>query len=159
VIKVVDIWNLSLKYETPYTPITVKEAIERAYPNKQPIADLFLNTSLKPLKKPSSPISTSRPPLPEGSHLAVPKSANKDSGSTRMIKADLHPALASIKPISGPPTIPDTAMLILIHPKALALFSRGKYSPTNAITIGTTKAIPNPEKEKKINIRLKLGAK
>jgi hypothetical protein len=159
VIKVVDIWNLSLKYETPYTLITVKEAIERAYPNRQAIADLFLNTLLKPPKKPPSLISISSPPVLEGSHLIVAESANKDSGSTRIMKADRHPAYVSIKPLRGPPTIPDVAMLILTQPKALDLFSRGKYSPTNAITIGMTKANPNPENEKKNNIRLKLGAK
>jgi len=80
-------------------------------------------------------------------------------GSTNPRKARRHPPRPAMKPMAGAPTTYAMALPPKIHPITLALFSRGKCSPTNVSPIGPTMAKAIPQIEKKVSIMMKLGAK
>jgi hypothetical protein len=79
-------------------------------------------------------------------------------GKMKATKTRRQSFIPAIKAITGAPIRYDREVPALIHPIAVALFSKGKYSPIRVIPIGTISANAIPAREKAKRIKIKFDA-
>ena len=83
----------------------------------------------------------------DGKLIKANKRLASRTGITNPMIARRHPPRLAIEAIMGAPMTNDKAPPAIIHPIALALFSKEKYSPISVTHIGETIAHPSPLRE------------